>query len=448
MFTYFQFNLKGISQILLFLLPISLLTGPAIPDISITIIAILFLINSFILHNFEWLKEKWVVAGLAFWISLIFISFFSIDVSNSLQNAFIFIRYIIFSIAISYWLLTEKKILILFLNILTITLVFVLIDCFYQFLNYEALTGFGKDFFGFSSTHYGRLTGPFNDDVPGSHISRYIFFSIFLFLISKKNFYLNNLTLIFFVTLAIYIIWLSGEAMALSTTVMGILIYAILIKEKKLIIIFAFLISISLIFLTNKFHRMNYDYTIISSTAYHHGLIINKYGKCKNFNNINCLKLIKTNPEFSKVIKNFTSSIYYQIYQDAFKMWQDNPITGVGLNNFEKACIENKKYRSIKINYGKCSAHPHNIYIQFISESGLVGFIFFIIFIATILQKILKKISSDNNKLSLINFSILFWPIMSTGSLLKNWYGIEIFLVIGLSITLTNLNLFQTKSKF
>ena len=113
MFKYFQLNLKGISQILMFLLPITLLTGPALPDISITVISILFLINSLIFRNFKWLKEKWVVAGLAFWVSLIFISFFAIDKGNSLQNSFIFLRYIIFAIAVSYWLITEKKILIL-----------------------------------------------------------------------------------------------------------------------------------------------------------------------------------------------------------------------------------------------------------------------------------------------------------------------------------------------
>lgn len=446
MFKYFQLNLKGISQILMFLLPITLLTGPALPDISITVISILFLINSLIFRNFKWLKEKWVVAGLAFWVSLIFISFFAIDKGNSLQNSFIFLRYIIFAIAVSYWLITEKKILILFLKVLTVTLVFIIFDCIYQFINYDTLTGFGKDVFGFSSTHYGRLTGPFNDDVPGSHISRYIFFSIFLFLISKKNLYVNNITLILFISFAIFIIWLSGEAMALATTIMGFLIYVFLIKEKKFIIIFACVISSLLIFLTAKFHKMNYDYTIISSTPYHHGLVINKFGICKNIDEKNCSKLIKTNPEFTKVINNFGKSIYYQIYHDAFKMWQDNPITGVGLNNYEKACIENKKYRSKKINYGDCSAHPHNTYIQFISETGIVGFLFFIIFIFSILFKIQKNFSFTTNKISLISFSILFWPIMSTGSLLKNWYGIEVFLVIGLLIALTNLNLFKTKS--
>ena len=128
-------------------------------------------------------------------------------------------------------------------------------------------------------------------------------------------------------------------------------------------------------------------------------------------------------------------------------MWKDHVLTGVGLGNYENACIENEKYRSKKINYGSCSSHPHNIYIQFLSESGLIGFTLFIIFVFLILIKIIGQYSV-NNKFSLIHFFIIFWPIMSTGSLLKNWYGIEVFLVIALLITLSNLNYLNSKLKF
>ena len=108
------------------------------------------------------------------------------------------------------------------------------------------------------------------------------------------------------------------------------------------------------------------------------------------------------------------------------------------LSNFEKACKENLRYRSKKINYGDCSAHPHNTYIQFLAETGLIGFSFFGLFLLMILFKVFKNFNLDLNKFSFIHLSILFWPIMSTGSLLKNWYGIEVFLVIGLLISLTN----------
>ncbi|MDC6448537.1 hypothetical protein PQZ42_05630, partial [Alphaproteobacteria bacterium] len=218
MFKYFEFNLKGISLILLYLLPISLLTGPAIPDISITIIGIFFITDSIIRKELEWLSEKWIISGLALWVAFILISFFAIDIKNSLQNAIIFIRYVMFSAAVSYWLLKERKQFIFFLQILSITLIFIVFDCFYQLINYNSLEGFGKDIFGFTSNHYGRLSGPFNDDVAGAHISRFLFFTILLFLLKRNNFYLNNLTFILFISLSSYIIWLSGEAMAIATT--------------------------------------------------------------------------------------------------------------------------------------------------------------------------------------------------------------------------------------
>ena len=52
--------------------------------------------------------------------------------------------------------------------------VFVLIDTLYQFFNYSSQNGFGKDLLGFQSTWYGRLTGPFGDElIPGAYISKF-----------------------------------------------------------------------------------------------------------------------------------------------------------------------------------------------------------------------------------------------------------------------------------
>ena len=440
MLSYIKFDLRKISIILLYLLPISLLTGPAIPDISITLICIFFLLASIFNRNFTWIKKHWIIASLFFWSSLVFTSFFSNNYIISLTESLIFIRYIIFCIAINCWLIVSKKSLDTLIIIILITLMFVTIDCLYQFLNYDSLQGFGPDLFGFTSTHYGRLTGPFNDDIPGSHISRYIFFPIFYFLLIKNQSYTFDIALILYLSLASFVVWLSGEAMAFATTSLGIVLLLLLIKNKRKLVIISIVFSSILIFLTNNYHKMNYDYTIIDSTPYHHGLLIEKFGPCPENKNVNCSKIIKTNPKFTEVIKNFDKSVYFGIYLDAFKMWMDNKMTGVGLNNYENTCLADNKYSSVKINYGKCSAHPHNIYIQFLSETGLIGLISFLIMLIFIFIKIIKNINTINNKFSLIIFFTLFWPIMSTGSLLKNWYGIEVFFALGLLISLTNFN--------
>jgi O-antigen ligase len=54
------------------------------------------------------------------------------------------------------------------------------------------------------------------------------------------------------------------------------------------------------------------------------------------------------------------------------KSWEENKIFGNGVRSFR---IECNKYRDIKKN--ACSSHPHNIYLELLSEVGLIGFFFF-----------------------------------------------------------------------
>ena len=76
------------------------------------------------------------------------------------------------------------------------------------------------------------------------------------------------------------------------------------------------------------------------------------------------IKLLRPSLAFLKVIKNFNNSVYFAIYNSAVKMWLDNPLTGVGLNNFEIVCENMNEYKSNTKNYGN-STHPHNFYLQF-----------------------------------------------------------------------------------
>ena len=65
-------------------------------------------------------------------------------------------------------------------------------------------------------------------------------------------------------------------------------------------------------------------------------------------------------------------------------MFLDNPITGVGISNYQSSCVNISKYKNMMINYD-CASHPHNTYIQWLSEGGIITFISFILFLATIL---------------------------------------------------------------
>ena len=54
-------------------------------------------------------------------------------------------------------------------------------------------------------------------------------------------------------------------------------------------------------------------------------------------------------------------------------MFKENPITGIGISNFQYACKNFQKYKTVMINYN-CASHPHNIYLQWLAEGGLIIF--------------------------------------------------------------------------
>ena len=91
--------------------------------------------------------------------------------------------------------------------------------------------------------------------------------------------------------------------------------------------------------------------------------------------------------------------------------------------------------------YYNCSTHPHNFYLQWLVETGPIGLVLFIIVIVYLFLHISKNNCYTGRLISIITLIIIFWPIMSTGSLVKNWMGVSTFFAIGLAISLNKIKL-------
>ena len=92
---------------------------------------------------------------------------------------------------------------------------------------------------------------------------------------------------------------------------------------------------------------------------------------------------------------------------------------------------------------GLCSPHPHNYYIQFAAELGLVGLVLALLFFSYIIIKALKIIlinKSVNDNQLLIPFFIIFlteiFPLKTTGSFFTTTNATFIFILISFIVGL------------
>ena len=122
-------------------------------------------------------------------------------------------------------------------------------------------------------------------------------------------------------------------------------------------------------------------------------------------------------------------------YITAYRMFLDNKIIGVGVKNFRNFC-GNKEYEFSKTS---CSTHPHNTFLQILTETGIIGFIFlliiFFIFCRYILYHLILRFKkkyyfTDFEICILSGILIYLWPIVPTGSIFNNWLNILMILNI------------------
>ena len=425
---------------LIIILPISLISGPAIPDLTITFSGLFFLILIIYKKDLRILTEnKFFIISSFFWIYLLLISTNAENRYLSFRDALIFIRILFIPILILYIASLDRKYIEKIIMVIFASVIFVSIDSFYQYMNYQPEYGFRADLLGFKSDWYGRLTGPFGDElIPGAYLSKLSLLGLIFIFMKVKNILKLNIYSISYLSIVGLIIFASGERMALATYLMSLIFLIIFYKGKRLIFLFSFLLTIALSFIAKNNHPYYNDYKILESTPYHLGLKIEKNFKCKKNTNLQCQKIINLQPEFKEVILNFDKSAYGEIYKLASKMFKDHKYFGIGLNNFTYLCNNDFRYKNRMQNYS-CVSHPHNIYLQWLVEAGIFGLIFFIIYLLSISISIYKRNYNEFSLISLATLLILFWPIMSTGSLLKNWNGVSTFFIIGICLSLSRL---------
>ena len=94
----------------------------------------------------------------------------------------------------------------------------------------------------------------------------------------------------------------------------------------------------------------------------------------------------ETDDRISEEIILFRHSGYNRIFRTSIEIWKDQPLFGFGLKSFRIKCWEllekDNEERKITPRPQKiaCGNHPHNYYLESLSEAGVICTFLLIIF--------------------------------------------------------------------
>ena len=301
MTNYLNSDFKGINffHILLLILPFSLVSGPFIPDLIVTVVSFYFLFIFFIKKDFitNPFINIFIKFFLIFYIVGILSSIYSINPLVSLKSSVLYIRFLFFTLGI-YYLLKNNLNLINYISIIIIILIFFLsIDATYQYT-------FGHNILGME-LQGGRPSSLFgNELILGSFVARLFPLGfIFLFSIDTKN---KNFFFIIYSLICFIAIIVSQERTAFVLFMFAQFLLFITINELRKIYIYFFiiaLISISiLLFNKNSVLERLINHTINQSYKGNHTYL---YSERHTDHILTAINMIKAKPFMGHGNKSF-----------------------------------------------------------------------------------------------------------------------------------------------
>ncbi len=390
---------------LISLLPLFLISGPFLSDLCVVLVCLFFLINVFLNKDYTFFNNKFFIIFSVFFIYLLVNSLIKYYDYNNIRSSLGYLRFGIFSLGVIYFIEKEIKLLKWTFIVFLICFMLLIFDGYFQYFIKENIIGNPVDL------PSGRIRFFFNDEyILGSYLSRLfpVFLALTFFLYKDKKNFIISISILF--VLIETLIFLSGERVAFFFNTLSAVFIIIMIKDFKKIRLITLLVSFFAIFLISIYDdsakKRIWDQTI------------NQFG----------LKSSKL---------NIFSEIHESHYVSAYKMFVDNKILGIGIRNFRNFCNE-ERYKTHEVS---CTTHPHNTYVQLLSETGIIGFSFgFILFFYFVFKMLnhlkgalfkKKYLFNDFEICLLAAILITIWPFAPSGNFVNNWLSIVYYFPVG-----------------
>lgn len=387
-------------------LPVILLTGNALINIFVIVIDIIFLITLYNYKNkYFFIKDNHLYLLIFFFFSLIINLFFSINFSNSFLRTIGFARFIVLVFAIKYTfeilLSSSQKKKILLFWLLTFSLV--TIDIFFENIS-------GKSISGNYSTMPGRISSFLGEELKiGGFYFGLILISLVTIFYNKKN----KVFFFFSITIFLIAIFITGERSNFIKSFFSVIIF-IFVFEKKFFFKKIFLIIFLMLFFLI--------------------LITFNEGLRTRYNNLFLGPLFKLG-----IVETLKQQQYGAHYLTAIKILKNNFYFGIGLKNFwQESSNDIYEDKNLMFSETRVSTHAHNIHFEFLSETGIVGYTCFLIFISIGIFLSIKNFLYKRNLLNLSGLLFIFVsliPLIPSGSFFSTFNCTIFFINYAFMIT-------------
>lgn len=388
------------------LIPFLLVTGPFLPDLSLSICSLSYIVYIIIKKEFSIFKNIFFIFFLIFYFIIVLSSFLSENILFSLHSSLPYIRFGLFIMCVWHTAKEDKNLFNKIFIVITVVFALLIFDGYLQFftgtniLNYEKIGVRVSSFFG-------------DELILGSYVVRFfpIYLGLYYLIIRKRKTFLYEklFFLIFFVAISI-LIFISGERTAFGLLIMTILLLIFFLhvsKKLKFVILISF-ISIFVILLNiyqNNFTR----------------LIIETKDQIINADNL-----------------TFFGPLRHEYAIVSINIFKENIILGSGPRTYRI----NSKDEKYKISDLSWNTHPHSIYFQLLAETGIAGTIMIFFTFGYFVITLFREQYNKSNNPSFANFKICIviaiiiniFPFIPSGNFFNNWMSIVIYYPVAIFV--------------
>ena len=365
-----------------------MLIGTGVSEFCVVAVSLFFLGKVIIEKKWELFRNKIFFLLFILWIYLIinFLISGNYQLSNLSLRGLSFIKYILF---IFFFILFTKNEINKILYAWSIILAIVLIDIYFEFF-------VGHNLIGLKSYDPTRIASFLGNEIKIAHFLlgfSFLCLGFFLQSFSKDSRKIKLLALLILLLILIGS-FVTGERSNFIKTLFCSLIVLFFFDKKfiKYKIIFgvsAVILMITFLTLSPKlYERFN-------------GQIVN-------------------NIEKKGIIESVKETQHGAHYYTAIEIFKKNIFFGIGSKNFRIECAKKDYYNpNFLRSEERCSTHPHQIYLEFLSEHGIVGTLIILYVIFYILIGNIKIFLVKRNYIHLASIAFIlstFLPIIPSGS--------------------------------